>query len=44
MQTATKIKLRAIFDRQSLERKDAVKKILMQRVQNSMNMNQLKIN
>jgi hypothetical protein len=44
MQTATKLKLRAIFDRQSLERKNAVREILMQRVQNSVNMNQLKIN
>jgi hypothetical protein len=43
MQTTTKIKLRAIFDRQSLKRKNAVKEILMQRVRNSVNMNQLKI-
>jgi hypothetical protein len=44
MQTTMKLKLRAIFDRQSLERKNAVRRILMQRVRNSMNMNQLKIN
>jgi hypothetical protein len=44
MQTATKLRLRATFDRQSLERKNAVRGILMQRVRNSMNMKQLKIN
>jgi hypothetical protein len=44
MQTTTKIKLRATFDRQSLKRKNAIWEIFTQRIQNSMNMNQLKIN
>jgi hypothetical protein len=43
MQTTTKFKLRTIFDRQSLKKKNAIREILMQRVQNSVNMNQLKI-
>jgi hypothetical protein len=44
MQTTTKIKLRAIFDRQFLKRKNAIREIFTQRIRNSMHMNQLKIN